>query len=205
MNNLKTIVLILIGLTIGLFAGLIEVKADDISYCQDPTLLNETARLSPDESLQKADRIVISKDQHKLYLMANGRIQRDYSVSFGFGFLKGAKHQEGDGRTPEGHYKINFKNGHSKYHLAMRLSYPEKRDLDYARKLNVKSGSDIMIHGLPGVFTDNLVPAQVQRIHTLVDWTQGCIAVTDPEIEEIFSLVDENIDVEICPLTEPRP
>ena len=146
---------------------------------------------------------MISKDRHKLYLLSEGRIVNEYKVSFGFGYKQGAKFKEGDGRTPEGMYSVAFKNSNSKFHMALKVSYPNKNDILVAQKLNESPGSDIMIHGLPGSMIDNLIPSVIQRIHTLIDWTQGCIAVTDPEIEEIFSLVQEKTPIEICGLSKP--
>lgn len=203
--KITTFLLILIGLTVGLFAGLKEAQAGPQIYCDDPKAIDLAKSAEKGEEVEKADLIVVSKDRHKLYLLAQGKVINEYSVSFGSGFKGGAKVQEGDGRTPEGTYKIKFKNAQSKYHLSLLLSYPEKKDILRAKALGVHPGSSIMIHGLPGDFIDNLVPSVVQSIHTLVDWTQGCIAVTDHEIEEIYSLVQEQTTVQICPLSKARP
>lgn len=203
--KITTLLLILLGLTLGLFSGLTEAEASTPSYCDDPTAIDQAKSSEKDQQVEKADLIVVSKNRHKLYLLSQGKVINEYAVSFGQGFKNGAKVKEGDGRTPEGIYKVKFKNAHSKYHLSLLLSYPEKRDILRAKALGVNPGSSIMIHGLPGDFIDNLVPSVVQSIHTLVDWTQGCIAVTDHEIEEIFSLVQEQTTVQICPLSGSRP
>lgn len=196
-----TLLLILFGLTLGLLAGIKEAKAD--SYCQNFKKIDEVARIKSGESVEKTDFILVSKDRHKLYLLFKGKVIREYAVSFGFGFKNGAKYKEGDGRTPEGLYKINFKNKLSQYHMSLRLSYPEKKDLVQAKMLKINPGAHIMIHGLP----ENMagMPASIQSIHTFMDWTQGCIAVTDHEIEEIFSLAREETPVLICPLSKSRP
>ena len=205
--KITTLLLILLGLSLGLFSSLPEAEADASKplYCDDPTAIDLARSTEQDQKIEKADLIVVSKDRHKLYLLSQGKVINEYAVSFGSGFKGGAKVKEGDGRTPEGIYTIQFKNAHSKYHLSLLLSYPEKKDILRAKRLGVNPGSSIMIHGLPGDFIDNLVPSVIQSIHTLVDWTQGCIAVTDHEIEEIFSLVQEQTTVQICPLSQPRP
>lgn len=200
-----TLILILLGLTLGLFAGITEAKAEATSgpYCQAIDRLDQSERIENIASIKKADYILISKDRRKLYLLSEGRVVSEYGVSFGFGAKDGAKFKDGDGRTPEGIYSVAFKNSDSKYHLALKLSYPNQNDILNAEKLNVNPGSNIMIHGLPSGLVDDLIPSLIQKVHTFVDWTQGCIAVTDHEIEEIFSLVQEGIPVEICGLSRP--
>ncbi len=201
-----TLILILLGLALGLFAGITDAKAAPVSgpYCRDMERLDKAERIENIASVDQADYILISKDRRKLYLLSEGRVINEYAVSFGFGAKDGAKFKDGDGRTPEGLYSVASKNPNSKYHLALKVSYPNKNDLLAAKKLKVNPGSNIMIHGLPGSMIDNLVPSIIQNVHTLVDWTQGCIAVTDHEIEEIFSLVQEETPIEICGLSKQK-
>ncbi len=153
--------------------------------------------------LDKADRIVISKSRRRLYLLHDHYLMKEYNVAFGFGFLDGAKAQEKDGRTPEGVYKIEAKNPNSKYHLALKISYPNAEDLAFAKKIGVRPGGNIMIHGFPSSEVDGLIPAEISEIHPLVDWTQGCVAVTDQQIEEIYKSVQVGTNVEICPDEHP--
>ncbi|MBC7466579.1 MAG: L,D-transpeptidase family protein [Bdellovibrio sp.] len=151
----------------------------------------------------EADYIVVSKQRRLMYLLNKGQIVRVYSVAFGSGVLKGPKIQSGDGRTPEGLYFIDGKNSKSKYHLGLHLSYPSQNDTDFAVKNSIADpGSDIMIHGFPTDFIDNLNPEVVRQVHPKADWTQGCIAVTDTEIEEVFAMVKAKVPVEICPLNK---
>lgn len=150
----------------------------------------------------KPDRIVVSKSRKKLYLMSNRQLISTYDVAFGFGFLEGAKAQQADGRTPEGIYQIDFKNSKSNYTKALHVSYPEERDEKFAAANGVEPGGSIMIHGFPRKEIDGLDPVYIPQIHPNVNWTQGCMAVTNTEISEIFEMVDEGITVEICPGTE---
>jgi murein L,D-transpeptidase YafK len=105
----------------------------------------------------------------------------------------GYKQREGDGRTPEGRYAIDFKNPRSRFHLALRISYPDASDRDSARRRGVPPGGDIMIHGLPNGL------GWLGKYHLWRDWTDGCIAVTNGQIEEIWASVDVGTPVEIRP------
>ena len=141
---------------------------------------------------QKADSILILKKDHVLELLAGGKVIRTYKVALGRGGLA-PKEREGDARTPEGHYVIDARNADSHYHRALHISYPDDADRRRAAKLGVAPGGAIMIHGLPNGF-GNLGAA-----HRLYDWTLGCIAVTDEEIDEIWNMVPVGTPVEIRP------
>jgi len=119
-------------------------------------------------------------------LLRGESVLRSYRVALGREPV-GHKEREGDGRTPEGRYTIDLRNPKSRYHLALRISYPNEADRARAREMGVDPGGDIMIHGLK----DGL-----PREH---DWTQGCIAVTDGEMDEIWSLVPEGTPIVINP------
>ncbi len=201
--SLARLILILCVFSAGFFLGLPDVIALEklipvTPYCANNSALVDQAAANP--TAADSDHIVISKQRRKLYLLKNGEIVRTYDVAFGFGSQKGPKIRQGDGRTPEGLYFISFKNLQSKYHRALRVSYPNARDIEFAKKLNVPAGSDIMIHGYPRGFLDGLNPSVVRAQHPQVDWTRGCIAVTNEHIEEIFALVKTKIPVEICSL-----
>lgn len=139
-----------------------------------------------------ADRVIIQKSARQLTLMRNGRPLRSYHVSLGPN-PKGAKEREGDGRTPEGLYTIDSRNAYSKYHLALHVSYPNAVDRLRAWRLHMSPGGAIMIHGTPNRWRGLRFMFQ----HT--DWTAGCIAVSDAEIEEIWKLVPNGTVVEIRP------
>ncbi len=172
-------------------------------YCSQMNSLIDRA-MPADRSNQslKADRIVVSKSRRKLYLLSAGAVINEYPVAFGFGSLEGPKSRIGDGRTPEGLYFIDQKKIKSSYTKALHVSYPNDADVEFAQKNKVDPGGSIMIHGLPPKAVDGLDPLLIAQIHPRVDWTQGCIAVEDHQIEEIFSYVDEGITVEICPLEQ---
>lgn len=141
---------------------------------------------------EKADSILILKKDHVLELLAGGKVIRTYKVALGRGGLA-AKQREGDARTPEGHYVIDARNADSHYHRALHVSYPNAEDRSRAAKLGVAPGGAIMIHGLPNGF------GSLGASHRLYDWTLGCIAVTDDEIDEIWNLVPVGTPVEIRP------
>jgi murein L,D-transpeptidase YafK len=137
-----------------------------------------------------ADSIVIEKRAHRLTLFHMGRPLRTYLVALGADPAKD-KVSAGDRRTPEGLFSVEARNPFSQYHLALRLSYPDVRHRTIAERLGVSPGGDIMIHGLPNG------RHAVGKFHRTKDWTNGCIALTDEEIEEIWSAVPVGTPVEI--------
>ena len=141
---------------------------------------------------QKADSFLILKKDHLMELLAGGKVIRTYKVALGQGGLA-PKEREGDGRTPEGHYVIDARYAESHYHKALHVSYPNAEDRKRAARLGVSPGGAIMIHGLPNG------KGWVGAAHRLYDWTLGCIAVTDEEIDEIWNLVPVGTPVEIRP------
>jgi len=140
----------------------------------------------------KADRIVVEKAARRLTLLDHGRAVKSYRVCLGTNPV-GAKQREGDGRTPEGLYTIDSRNAASKYHRALHVSYPNAADRARARRLGVSPGGEIMIHGLPNRW--GILGHTVQYF----DWTKGCIAVNNAEIEEIWKAVPNGTVVEIRP------
>jgi murein L,D-transpeptidase YafK len=140
----------------------------------------------------KADSVLVLKRERKLILLRNNQRIKEYSIALG-GNPRGKKTMEGDERTPEGRYKLDYRNPNSSFHLSMHVSYPDQNDVSQARARGMSPGGDIMIHGLPRVI------GYVGRLHRLLDWTNGCIGVTNPEIEEIWRLVPEGAPIEIQP------
>lgn len=139
-----------------------------------------------------ADQILILKSARTLTLLNHGKVVKSYKVALGTVPI-GAKTEQGDHKTPEGKYVIDSKNAHSQFHMALHLSYPNASDQQRARKLGVSPGGDVEIHGLMAQY------AWVGSLHTQHDWTDGCIAVTNSEIEEIWNLVSVGTSVEIRP------
>jgi tetratricopeptide (TPR) repeat protein len=139
-----------------------------------------------------ADKILIEKEARRLTLISRGEVFKTYKIALG-GNPNGPKERRGDNKTPEGTYAIDSRNKDSRYHLSLHISYPNEKDRQRARELGVSPGGDIMIHGIKKGFS------WAGDFHTEVDWTKGCIAVTDEEIEEIAKLAPNGTIVEIRP------
>lgn len=139
-----------------------------------------------------ADRILIEKRKRRLTLIARDKVLKMYKIALG-GNPDGPKIRQGDNKTPEGTYIIDSRNRDSRYHLALHISYPNDEDRKRARRLGVSPGGNIMIHGLRNGFS------WIGDFHTANDWTKGCIAVTNEEIEEIARLVRNGTIVHILP------
>jgi murein L,D-transpeptidase YafK len=146
----------------------------------------------PSPPTQKADSIVIHKMDHVMELLAGGKAIRTYKVALGRGGLA-PKEREGDAKVPEGHYTIDSRNDASHYHKALHISYPNAEDRKRAAKMGVPPGGAIMIHGLPNGMS------WMRAVHRTYDWTLGCVAVTDDEIDEIWKLVPVGTPVDIVP------
>jgi tetratricopeptide (TPR) repeat protein len=138
------------------------------------------------------DRILIEKNARRLMLISQGEVLKSYKIALG-GNPIGPKERQGDNKTPEGTYVIDARNRDSRFHLSLHISYPNERDRKRAKELGVSPGGDIMIHGIKNGFS------WVGDAHAGIDWTRGCIAVTDEEIEEISKLAPNGTIVEIRP------
>ena len=135
-------------------------------------------------------QIVVQKGERRMLLLSGTTVLKQYDVGLGYE-PTGAKMFEGDGRTPEGTYFIDRRNPRSQYHLSLGISYPAPQDIARARQFGLGAGSDIFIHGQG---PEGQVLSKKAR-----DWTAGCIAVTDREIEEIFAMVGPGVPVTILP------
>lgn len=138
------------------------------------------------------DELVVYKHAHTLIAYHGSVLVRKFRVALGRGGLA-PKSREGDRRVPEGQYVIAGRNPNSAYHLALRISYPTPEQVEAAAARGVKPGGDIMIHGLPNGF------AWVGKRHTARDWTEGCVAVTDREIEWLWRNVPDGTPILIMP------
>lgn len=136
------------------------------------------------------DHVIVYKQGRKLVLLSGGTELKSYRVALG-GEPVGPKTRLGDHRTPEGSYVLDSRNPHSGFYKAFHISYPNSKDLASAKKLGVRPGCDIMRHGLPKGY------AWVGKAHTLHDWTDGCIAVTNEEMDELWTLVPVGTPIEI--------
>lgn len=135
-----------------------------------------------------ADSILVEKASHRMTVFHDGRVLRTYQVALG---APGQKERQGDRRTPEGRYWISGRNAKSAFHLSLRISYPSASDIERAALAGTTPGGDLMIHGLPNG------RGQVGAAHRQTDWTWGCIAVTDQEIEELWRLIPDGVPIEI--------
>jgi murein L,D-transpeptidase YafK len=150
----------------------------------------ESAMSKP--KMYSADSIVLDKSARKLSMYDHGQLVKSYIVALGRNPV-GDKIKRGDGRTPEGLYRIEGRNSGSKYHLSLRVSYPSADDRALAMRRGVSPGGDIMLHGLPKEF------ATVGALHREQDWTEGCVALTNEEIEEIWRAVPDGAWIHIKP------
>lgn len=126
----------------------------------------------------KIDRVQIEKSKRRMALLSGDKVVRKYEFELGFE-PTGHKMIEGDGRTPEGAYTINRRNPNSRFHLSLGISYPNRADKARANAMGKSPGGDIFIHGTPDAYVGE------------PDWTWGCIAVTNAEMEEIYAMVDD--------------
>lgn len=144
------------------------------------------------KSTIQVDKVIVYKSKRELQLLFKDRVVTKYKIALG-GNPKGHKEQEGDQKTPEGKYKIDWHNPNSQFYKSLHISYPNKQDKLRAKKLGVSPGGDIFIHGLPKTW------ASIGKAHALHDWTLGCIALTNKEITEIYNNVKDGTVIIINP------
>lgn len=150
-----------------------------------------TAQSVP-HTVLRADRVVVLKNERTLELFSQSKVIKTYSVALG-GDPVGPKTRQGDHKTPEGVYVLDSRNAHSHFYKSIHISYPGEHDRAIARKSGAPPGGDIFVHGLPNGF------GAIGAAHRLKDWTDGCIAVTDAEIDEIWNAVPDGTPIEIRP------
>ena len=143
-------------------------------------------------AIKKADQVLVDKSERAMYLMRGGHTFKKYKIALG-GNPIGHKQQQGDQRTPEGWYTLDYKKADSAFYKAIHISYPNRKDKARARKKRVKPGGFIMIHGQKnGLGWAAYVTQQF-------DWTEGCIAVTNAEMDEIWKAIDPGTKIYIYP------
>ncbi|BBK30946.1 L,D-transpeptidase-like protein [Stella humosa] len=182
------------ALTAGGFADPARVVRYDVAT-PPPLPRFRRASLTPPDAAPPpllADRIVVHKMDRRMELVRDGQPIRTYRIDLGWQTL-GHKQHEGDGRTPEGIYRIETRNERSGFHRALKISYPNDQDRARARSQGMSPGGLIMIHGQPNN-AQSYARAQKKR-----DWTEGCIAVTNDEVEEIWTLVADGTEIDIRP------
>lgn len=145
-----------------------------------------------DGTATKASAVLVQKSRRRLRLLKGGLTLREYRISLGKEPV-GPKRYQGDKKTPEGRYTLDWRNPKSKFYRSLHVSYPNARDRANAKKLGRSPGGDIMIHGIPNEF--HYAP----WLYTGKDWTDGCISVTNTEMDEIWELVDDGTPIVILP------
>ncbi len=168
-----------------MFLGLISVSA--IAYAKSSTKNTAQQTIPTDVTI---DKVFVDKSERVLKLLSGDKVIKTYHIALGDS-PAGHKRQQGDERTPTGSYKLDYKNEKSSYYRSIHVSYPNASDKAQARKLGVSPGGDIMIHGQKNGF-GHLAALTQKR-----DWTDGCIAVTDDEMDEIMSVYKAGMLIEI--------
>jgi murein L,D-transpeptidase YafK len=158
----------------------------------DPLPQTERVTMRTTENLPVVDKVVVHKSDRKLELLHGSTVVRTYKVALGLNPI-GTKERSGDFRTPEGAYRLVRRNPRSDYFLSMQVSYPNDTDLKHAKRNHWDTGGSIMIHGLPNQLKHD--PSYYES----VDWTDGCIAVSNSDMLEIWLLVPDNAPIEILP------
>lgn len=166
-----------------LFAG--SAVGDALPY-------HARAMASVGVELPVADRVLVKKAERRLYLMRGNDVLRAYRIALGLN-PGGAKQRAGDFRTPEGNYKLTRRNTRSDFFLSIQVSYPNEQDTKNARANGWNTGGSIMIHGLPND------PRHAPDYYATQDWTDGCIAVTNADMVEIWMMTSENVPIDIQP------
>lgn len=141
---------------------------------------------------RRVDLVVVEKAARQMMLLSEGKTVRTYEIALGDAPV-GHKQREGDERTPEGRYVLDWRNPNSAFHLSIHISYPDAEDRAAAAAAGYSPGGDIMIHGQPNGF------GWWSWLLQMVDWTDGCIAVTNADMDEIWEMVDNGTPIEIRP------
>jgi murein L,D-transpeptidase YafK len=139
-----------------------------------------------------ADQVLVRKSERRLYLLRHGEVLRSYRVALGL-IPDGPKERAGDFRTPEGRYQLTRRNSRSDYFLSIQVSYPNAQDLRRARRDHVNPGGSIMVHGLPNF------QRHPPDYYAAADWTDGCIAMSDADMVELWLMVQDNTPIDILP------
>jgi murein L,D-transpeptidase YafK len=139
-----------------------------------------------------ADQVLVRKSERRLYLLRHGEVLRSYRVALGL-LPEGPKERAGDFRTPEGRYQLTRRNSRSDFFLSIQVSYPNAEDLRRARRDHVNPGGSIMVHGLPNY------QRHPPDYYAAADWTDGCIAMSNSDMVELWLLVQDNTPIDILP------
>lgn len=172
--------------------SLLSALAYATAYADTPLSSSSIASAGLDAGLPLADSVLVHKAKRTLELLRNGEVLRSYRIALGLR-PEGHKEYEGDFRTPEGKYTLTRRNPNSDYFLSIQVSYPNERDVARARSHGVRPGGMIMIHGQPNT------PRKPRDYYSNVDWTEGCIAVSNSDMVEIWLMTRPDTPIEIQP------
>ncbi len=182
-NQLKMIQIVLMGM---LLVAAVSARADG------QLSSSAIASSSVEAGLPLADSVIVRKSARVLELLKNGQVLRSYKVALGLR-PEGHKQFEGDFRTPEGKYLLTRRNPNSEYFLSIQVSYPNDQDVARARRQGMSPGGAIMIHGQPNT------PKKPRDYYSTIDWTEGCIAVSNSDMVEIWLMTAPDTPIEIQP------
>jgi murein L,D-transpeptidase YafK len=157
-----------------------------------PSITQAAMASSVSATVPVADQVLVRKSERRLYLLRHGEVLRSYRVALGL-IPNGPKERAGDFRTPEGRYQLTRRNSRSDYFLSIQVSYPNAEDLRRARRDHVNPGGSIMVHGLPNF------QRHPPDYYAAADWTDGCIAMSDADILELWLMVQDNTPIDILP------
>ncbi|MBX5463301.1 MAG: L,D-transpeptidase family protein [Steroidobacteraceae bacterium] len=190
---MKLVRLPLFALVASALAGFVHADAmDNIGTTRPASSAASTSLSTASTELPMADRVVVYKGQRRMLLMRGDSILRTYKISLGLNPI-GHKERSGDFRTPEGRYLLTRRNPRSDFFLSIQVSYPNEADIAHARRNGWDTGGAIMIHGLPNQLKH--APSYYENR----DWTDGCIAVSNSDMVEIWLLTAPNTPIEILP------
>jgi murein L,D-transpeptidase YafK len=158
----------------------------------DPLPQAERVMLRSPESLPAVDHLVVHKTERRLLLLHGDTVVRSYKIALGLNPI-GTKERAGDFRTPEGHYYLSRRNPRSDYFLSIQVSYPNETDMKRAHKNHWDAGGSIMIHGLPNQLKHE------PKYYEISDWTDGCIALSNADMVEVWLLTPDNAPIDILP------
>ncbi len=174
------------ALSLLMFLGALSAHADS------PLPSSAIASSGVEAALPLANRVVVKKGERRLSLMHGERVLKSYKIALGLR-PDGHKQFEGDYRTPEGRYRLTRRNPNSDYFLSIQIDYPNEQDIARARRQGVRPGGAIMIHGQPNA------PRKPRDYYSNVDWTEGCIAVANSDMVEIWLMTPPDTPIEILP------
>lgn len=176
-----------VGLLLTVLFGSIPAMADDATGA-----MSGLAASSMSGGMLMADKVLVRKSERRLYLLRQGQVLRSYRIALGLR-PNGPKREEGDFRTPEGEYRLIRRNPRSEFFLSMEISYPNAADVARAQRQGVKPGGAIMVHGWPNTLRKS------PEYYRTADWTDGCIAVANADMVEIWLMTPLDTPIEIQP------